>query len=159
LHIARGKKRLFALLAKMGGEFPGERGFTRALQAAQHQNGDTARRKIDRGRLRGGRVVGSPGQKPDHLFVDDLHNLLSGIQAFENMLADRTLLDLADKILDDLEVDIGFKEREAHLTQGRVHIRLGQFPAPAQALKGGLQFFGKRLEHNWFKRRSQTTKR
>jgi hypothetical protein len=47
--------------------------------------------------------------------VHDLHDLLAGVQAFQDVLAARPLLDLRNEILDDLEVDVGLQQREADL--------------------------------------------
>ena len=47
--------------------------------------------------------------------MHDLHDLLAGVEALQDVLAARALLDLRDEVLDDLEVDVGLEQREADL--------------------------------------------
>ena len=47
--------------------------------------------------------------------MDDLHDLLARVEALQDVLAARALLDLGDEVLDDLEVDVGFEQREPDL--------------------------------------------
>ena len=49
------------------------------------------------------------------LLVDDLHDLLAGVEALQDVLAGRALADLRDEVLDDLEVDVGLEQREPDL--------------------------------------------
>jgi hypothetical protein len=41
--------------------------------------------------------------------VDDLDDLLARVEAFQDVLAARALLDVGDEVLDDLKVDVGLE--------------------------------------------------
>ena len=70
-------------------------------------------------------------QKRHEFLVDDLDDLLTGGEAAKNLLAYGPLLNAADKILYNLEVDISFKERKTHLAQSFLYIIfLKDSPAP-----------------------------
>jgi hypothetical protein len=70
-------------------------------------------------------------QKRHKFPVDDLDDLLTGSEAAENFTANGPFLNAADKVLDDLEVDISLKERKAHLAQSFLYIVfLKDAPAP-----------------------------
>ena len=56
----------------------------------------------------------------------------------------RTLL---DELLDDLEVDISLKERQADLAQGILDVLLGHHPLAAELLEDRFKFFGKAIKH------------
>ena len=80
--------------------------------------------------------------------MDDLHDLLAGRQALEDVLAERPLADARDEVADDREVDVGLEQREADLAH-RARDRLLVEPALlAQVAEGALQLVGKRVEHD-----------
>jgi hypothetical protein len=47
--------------------------------------------------------------------VDDFHDLLAGLQALQNLLAEGALAYLGDELLDHLEVDVGLEQGETDL--------------------------------------------
>jgi hypothetical protein len=47
--------------------------------------------------------------------VDDLHDLLAGRQALQDVGAARPLAQAADELFDDLDVEVGLEQREADL--------------------------------------------
>ena len=55
------------------------------------------------------------GQNLGQFLVNDFHDLLAGRQALQNRAVQRTFLHVGDKIAGDAEIDVGFKERTAHL--------------------------------------------
>ena len=57
-------------------------------------------------------------QEISQLFPDDFHHLMGGGQAFENFLSDRFHPNVFNEILNNLEIDVGFQQRQAHLFQG-----------------------------------------
>jgi hypothetical protein len=61
-------------------------------------------------------------QKRHEFLVDDLDDLLTRSEAAKYILANGPFLNAADKILDDLEVDVSLKERKAHLAQSFLYI-------------------------------------
>ncbi len=52
--------------------------------------------------------------------MDQLDDLLAGVEALEDVVAERLGLHPRDEVLDDLEVDVGLEEREADLTHSLV---------------------------------------
>ena len=77
------------------------------------------------------------------LVVDDLHDLLAGRQALEDLLAERLLAHARDEVADDGEVDVGLEQREpdlAHRARDRLFVELALLRrsprAPAACLRG-----------------------
>ena len=89
-------------------------GLARTVQA-DDQN---ARRlfEIERGRV--------ASEKRGQFVVKNLHHLLPGRDAPQHFFAQRLLFHARDETLRDLEIDIRFQEREPHLPEGIVDIRL-----------------------------------
>ena len=63
------------------------------------------------------------------LVIDDLDDLLSRGQAFQNFHAHRFFGDAGDKVLDHLEVHIGFQQGHTDLPHGGPHIGFGEAAA------------------------------
>ena len=51
------------------------------------------------------------------LIADDFDDLLAGLDALDNLRANRFAFDTLDEIPRDLEIDVGFEQRQAHLAQ------------------------------------------
>ena len=81
------------------------------------------------------------------LLVHDLDDLLTGVEALEHLLADGTLAHSGDEVLDDAEVDVRLEQRQAHLAQGGIDVRLGNAAAATQAAEDAAQSFGKIVKH------------
>jgi len=64
----------------------------------------------------------------------------AGERAGHDLLANRLLANVVDQFLDDLEVDIGLKQRQADFTQGFGDVLLAQFALAAEILECTLQF-------------------
>ena len=71
--------------------------------------------------------------------MHDLHDLLSGREALQDVLAERALAHLRDEALDDLEVDVRFEQREPDLAHGARDRFLVERPAAAKVAEGALQ--------------------
>ena len=70
--------------------------------------------------------------------MDDLHDLLAGGQALEDVGADGPLAHAGHEVLDHLEVDVGLEEGEADLAHRRIDVGLGHAAAtvsPASVLR------------------------
>ena len=75
-----------------------------------------------------------------HQFVvDDLDDLLAGLDALDDLLADGLGLDALDEIAGDLEIDIRLEQRHAHLAQGIGDVGLGDFAEAAQVFERVLE--------------------
>ena len=92
-------------------------GLARALQAHDHDDGRRA------GQVE---VSGLSAEDLDELLVDDLHDLLAGIEALEHVLADGPFPDAFNEVLDDLEIDVGLKQGQTHFAQRGLNVFLGQ---------------------------------
>jgi hypothetical protein len=64
--------------------------------------------------------------------------VLPRVQAPQDVSAEAALLHDGRELLHDLEVDVGFKQREPDLAHRLVDIGLGELPARADVGKGGL---------------------
>lgn len=83
----------------------------------------------------------------DHLIVNDLDDLLAGLNALHHLLAEGFCFDLLDEIPGHLEIDIRLQQRHAHFPQGPAHVVLRNFAQPAQIAKRVLKFLAQRIEH------------
>ena len=61
-------------------------------------------------------------EQREHLVADDLDDLLRRRQAAEDVLPHRPIAHAVDERLDDLEVDVGFEQRQADLAQRRLDV-------------------------------------
>ena len=82
-----------------------------------------------------------------------------GLSVFEDVAAERALLDLRRELLDDAEVDVGLEQREADLAHGGVDVGLGQRPALTDVGEGRLELLGECVEHRPGKSRDSRTTR
>ena len=129
---------LLLVLAKPERELGRRRRLARALEAAEE---DHRRRAAER-ELRVGRA-----HQLGQLLVDDLHDLLAGLEALQHVLAERALADRGDELLDDLEVDVGLEQREADLARRARDGLLVEAGAAAEVAEGVLEAVGERVEH------------
>ena len=83
----------------------------------------------------------------DELIVDDLDDLLSRVDAVEDVRAERALADGRHEVLDDAEVDVRLEQCQADLAQGGVEIGLGDAGLASQALRDVGEARGQRFEH------------
>ena len=64
------------------------------------------------------------------LLVDDLDDLLAGVEAFENLCTDCARPDPRDEVLDDAEVDVCLEQGQTDVAHGGIDVGLGH-PAAA----------------------------
>ena len=98
----------FAL--EQASEFARRRGFTRALQTGEHDDGGRTARPVE--------AVGLPAEQFLQLIAHDADHHLVGRQAFQHVAPDGFFAHAGDEILDDFEVNVGFQQSETHLAQG-----------------------------------------
>jgi hypothetical protein len=79
--------------------------------------------------------------------VDDLHDLLAGLEPLEDVLPERALAYGSDKLLDDLEVDVRLEKRETDLARGTRDRLLVEPRAAPEVAEGVLQSVGECVEH------------
>src|SRR5581483_3614630 len=132
-----------ALLEEQPGELGAGGGFAGAVQT-HHQYAGRVAAQIQA-------IVGR-AQKFDQFVMDDLDDLLAGLDALDDFLAESLGFDAFDEIAGDLEIDIGLQQGEPDLAQGISDIGLGNFAEAAQVLEGILEFAAQRVEHTWYVR-------
>src|SRR5262249_42892603 len=101
--------------------------FTLALEATEH---DDRRPVLDEVEA----VIDRP-HKGDEFLVDDADDLLAGVEAPQDGLADGPLGDASDEGVDDVEVDVSVEQRTAALLQAVADVRLGESSPAAQLLE------------------------
>ena len=115
-HVGRDDDRVAPLLREPLRELAGGRGLARALQP-EHQN-----------HARPGAGFLQPAlriaEQREQLIANDLDDLLARGQALQNRLIHRAIAHAIDECLDDLEVDVGFEQREADLAKRLLDGRL-----------------------------------
>ena len=103
-HVGRHHDRVAALLRQPLRQLAGRRGLARALQP-EHQN-----------HARPGRRFLQPAlgiaEQREQLIANDLDDLLARGQALQDRLIHRAIAHAIDERLDDLEVDVGFEQRQ-----------------------------------------------
>ena len=86
-------------------------------------------------------------EERDHLVADDLDDLLRRRQAAEHVLPQRPIPHAVDERLDDLEIDVGFEQRETDLAERGLHVLRRQPCLAPQGLEDVLKAITERLEH------------
>ena len=139
LEVGGHQHRSVALIREVLGQLAGQCGLTGALQAQQHDH---------RGRLlRQAQVARLAAEDHDQFLVDDLHDLLRGVQARRDLLAHRAFLDAGCEGAHHRQGHVGFEQGSPDLTDGLVDVRLGQPSFAAQTLEGRGQAVGQGIEH------------
>ncbi len=134
VHVGRNQiGRALLVSLQIAGEFRQGSCFAGALQTDQHDHHGRSGLEID--------VLVFAAEKPNHLITDDFDKLLLGRKALQNLLAHRLGFDGFEKSLNDLDVDIGFQEREANIAQRIIDVLLGDLALTPKPLKGQLEFF------------------
>ncbi len=122
LHVGRDEQRVLALLGQPLRKLARGGRLARALEAQQE---DDARPLVARLQP----AFGIPEER-DHLVADDLDDLLRRRQAAQHVLSERAIAHAVDERLDDLEVDVGFEQRETDLAERSFNV-LGRQPSLA----------------------------
>jgi hypothetical protein len=71
--------------------------------------------------------------------VDDPHDLLTGREALRDVGAERARPNALDEVLDDLEVDVCFEQREPDLTHRFRDPFFVELSTPADVAEGALE--------------------
>ena len=91
----------------------------------------------------------SPPRIADQLLVDDLDDLLRGVQRLADLGAARPLLDRGDEVLDHGQRDVRLEQGEPDLARGGVDVGVGELPLAAEVLEGVGEAIRERGEHVW----------
>jgi hypothetical protein len=106
-----------ALGLQPAAELAGERRLTGTLQTGQHDD--------RRGLLGQPDAAGLAAEDVDELLVDDLDDLLCGVQRPGDVGAAGALLDGVDELPDHRERDVGLEQGDADLARGGVDVGIG----------------------------------
>src|SRR5918912_154612 len=80
--------------------------------------------------------------------MDDLDDLLGRVQPLEDIRTERLLLDRLDELPDDLEADVGLKQRDPDLAQCDLQVLLADLAPTPQLLEDGGQPIRQTLKHS-----------
>ena len=115
----------------MNGKFTGGGRFTLALKADEHDDG--------RGRFSMAQGLVLLPHQLDQFAVDELNDLLAGVDALQHLLPDGRLLHIRDEAFDHLEIDIRLEQRQADLLQRVFHVLLCQTALTSNVLEDVLE--------------------
>ena len=132
VNIACDEQRLFALFFKQCAELAAHRGLARALQTAHHDYRGRLGRHVELGVLR--------AHKLDKFVVDNLYDLLTGRDAFGYFLALCPFAYPGDKVLDHIEIDVGFEQRDSYFAHRLLDFVLVEFSPACQLGKYVFEF-------------------
>ena len=76
----------------------------------------------------------------DKFIIDDFHHLLGRGQGGHHLLADGLFANVLDQFLDNIEVNVGLKQRYTNLAERLADIFFGDGALAAQIFEGALQF-------------------
>ena len=127
------------LLGQPLSQLTGRRRLARTLQPEQEDDPRPLRRRLE--------AAVRVAEERHHLVADDLDHLLRRREAAENILPHGTVANTVDERLDDLEVDVGFEQREANLAQRGLDVLFRQPPLAAERLENVLEATAEGIKH------------
>ena len=139
LHVGGDEQRMPSLLRQPFRQLARRRRLAGALQPEQQDDARPPAR-----RLQPSLGVAEEGH---HFVADDLDDLLRGGEAPGHVLAHRAIPDPVDERLDDLEVDVGFEQREPNLAQRGLDVLRRQPRFAPERLEHVLETCAEGLEH------------
>jgi hypothetical protein len=83
----------------------------------------------------------------DQFVVDDFDDLLAGLDAEEDVLAEGFFFDALDEIAGDFEIDVGVEQGQPDIAQSGANVFLGNFSEAAQVFEDALQLAAESIEH------------
>ena len=139
---------LVPVLLQLAGELAGAGRLPRALEADHHDPGDALRRPRDAGVDRAHQVgEGLVADLDEVVLGADPDLLVLGLGDELDLGAQRPLLDVAEELLDRLELDVGLEQAQAHVLERLVDDVLGQLALAGEPLSCGAEALGDGLEH------------
>src|SRR5690606_35388730 len=125
-------------LAELEGELRAGRRLAASLEARHENDGRASLLEADGG-------VDRPHERRE-LSIDEIDELLTRLDALEDLLAERLLLDAREELLDDADRDVRFEERDADLPERLLDVALGDL-ASVKAAKDVGETPRDRFEH------------
>src|SRR5262249_14932908 len=130
---------MLPLFLEMPGELGGGGGLARALESNEHDHGRRVRRH--------GEAVARAAEQFDQFVAHHLDHVLAGGERGEHVLADGFGAYALDEASDDLEVDGGFEQRYAHLTERFLDVFLRQAAEATEPVEDSCQSRSEAVEH------------
>ena len=128
LKVGGNQDGLVPLIGEPFTELAGQSGLTGTLQTREHDHGGAGLGQID--------TAGLATQNVLEFLVDDLDDLLAGVQCLGHLGTQSTFLDGGGEFPDHGNGDVGLEKGAADFPYGGVHIRFGQPTLAAQVLEG-----------------------
>ena len=128
LQIGRNQQRRVAGILQPVAELAGKRGLTSALKTRKHDDGRRILREVQRS-------VNACAQNARQLLVDDLDDLLRGIEGLGDLGAQRAFADAGGEGTDHVERHVGVEQCTADFADGAVDIGLGKLTFALQVLE------------------------
>ena len=138
INIRRDQQRRASLFFQQPGKFAAGGGFAGAVQADHHQARGIAA-QLQACILR--------TEQLDQFVVDEFDDLLAGLDALDDLLADRLLLDAINEIARHFEIHVGVQQRQADFTQRIGDVGVGNPAESAQIFENILELAAQRIEH------------
>ena len=113
------------------GELAGEGGLAGALEAGEHDDGGPGLCQPD--------AAGLAAEDLNELLVDDLDDLLAGVQCPGDLGAERALTDLAGELPHHGHGNVGVQQGPADLADCGVDVGLGEAALATEILEGCCQ--------------------
>jgi hypothetical protein len=139
LEVAGDEQGRVPLALEPEAQLSGEGGLTGALETGEHDHG--------RGVLGEAQAAGLAAQNGDQLIVDDLDELLRGIQRLRDLNTERPLLHVRDEGPGDREGDIRLQQGDTDLACCGVDVRFAEAALAPQGLEGIRKAVGEGIEH------------
>jgi hypothetical protein len=129
LEVGADQQRPAVLALQQAGEL-GRAVMLRALGTRHHHAGRLRRRR---------ELAGGAAEGLDELLVDDLDDLLRGAEALRDLRTLGALLDPADEVAGDEDVDVGLEQRDAQLATDLVDLLVGELPAAPELVEDSVE--------------------
>jgi hypothetical protein len=112
-------------------ELRGAGRLSRAVQADQHEDDRARATEVERD--------GLLAERPHELAMHELHEMLLGREAREDVGAECVLLHGVDEVANDGDVHVRFKERETDVAQRLLDVPLGDLALSPQLAQQGVE--------------------
>src|SRR5881296_797040 len=80
--------------------------------------------------------------------MNEPQEVLLGGEAAQHLLTERVPLDRFDEVPDDLQVDVGLEERQAHIAERVLDVPFGDPSLALQLAQQGIELLRKSFEHD-----------
>ncbi len=133
VHVDRNQQRPMAALLQPVRQLAGRGGLAGTLQAGHEHDRRWLRSELHLGSI--------AAQDLDQFIAQNLDDLLGGRERRRHLLPDSLFLDVVDELLYDLEVDVGFEQRQPDGAQRLLNVFFIEGGLAPQGLERALKLF------------------